>query len=333
MSTPIVLTAGFGDYDRTRALHRQRIPTPGVRLVPVALPPSELFPRAFQRAEFDVSELSASTQLIALSRGSAAYVALPVFLSRSFRFDAIYVRSDSGIEAPGDLAGRSVGVPEFQMTAAVWIRGILRDRYGLDLKSIRHRTGGLNEPGRKERIPLRPAAGWTIEPIGDGVTLDALLRTGELDAIIAPQPPQSFLKGDGAVRRLFRNSGREERAYFEATGIFPIMHVLGIRKTILEARPHLAQALFAAFLEAKDEAFRELDTATRSPAPPVSLPWLAEEVARTRALMGPDPWPYGCAANEAAIETLCRYAFEQGLLDRPVSPAELFPVAATATPD
>lgn len=324
MNNGIILTAGFGDYDRTRALHRGEIVVKGYHLASIALPPSELFPRAFQRAEFDISEISASTQLIALSRGTADYVALPVFLSRSFRFDAIYVHAESKIERPEDLAGRIIGIPEFQMTAAVWVRGILQDRYGVDLKSIRYRTGGLNQSGRRERIPLQLPAGWLVDPIPQNVALNQMLVDGAIDAIIAPNAPSAFEDGNGCVRRLFSDPGKEERAYFSDTGIFPVMHTLGLRRTLYERYPELADGLIAAFTEAKDHAFKELDHGLKLPAAPVSLPWLSDELQRTRAILGNDPWPYGMVSNRRAIETLCRYAWEQGLLDRPVSPDELF---------
>ncbi|WP_131833737.1 ABC transporter substrate-binding protein [Ancylobacter aquaticus] len=288
------------------------------------MPPPEIFPRALKRAEFDVTELSASSYLVHLSRGVSEYVALPVFLSRFFRFDSIYVRADRGIDAPADLRGKVVGTPEFQMTAGVWVRGILQEHFGLDHRSVRYVTGGLNLAGRKERIPLAPGPGQDIRPIDPAETLNALLARGEIDAVVAPEPPACFLDGSAPVRRLFPDSRAAEQAYFAASGIFPIMHLVAVRRSLVDADPTLAGRLFKAFVLARDAGYRRLEAMANAGSLPLMLPWLQVELANTRKALGHDHWPYGFEANRAAIEALCRYSFDQSLSARAVAPEELF---------
>ena len=211
------------------------------------------------------------------------------------------------------------------MTAGVWVRGLLQDHYRLDSRSVRFFTGGLNEPGLQERIRIAPAPGYRIEPIGAGETLSDLLRGGAIDAVIAPQPPACFGDPTVAVRRLFAQPDAEERAFFARTGIFPIMHLLAVRREVLARDPGLAAALFEAFTAARDCGYRQLDVMARAPSLPLMLPWLAAAIAQTRDAMGADPWPYGFSANRETLEALCRYSHQQGLSSRLIDPAEMFP--------
>jgi 4,5-dihydroxyphthalate decarboxylase len=318
-----ILTVACVRTDRSEAVFDGSVTVDGYRLAPLALPPSEIFPRALRRAEFDVTELSASSYLVQLSRGESAYVAVPVFLSRSFRFDSIYVRSDRGIETPADLKGRRIGTPEFQMTAALWTRGILQDRFGLDFRAVEYVTGGLNVPGRQERIPIS-AEGVTISRAGEHETLDGLLRRGEIDAVMAPEPPRCFRDGEAPVRRLFRDPREAEKHYFAETGIFPIMHLLAVRKTLVEADPALPAALYRAFVASRDVGYRRLQTMADATSLPLMLPWLSQDLADARQALGDDYWPYGFAPNRAALDALCRYSFEQRLSASRIEPADLF---------
>src|SRR5690606_5259977 len=233
----LTLTLATWDYDRTRPLLDGRVRVPGCQIVPVVMRSEDLFPRAFSRAEFDVSELSLSSHLLQLSRGQADYVALPIFVSRAFRHGSIYVRTDRGIDRPMDLEGKTVGVPEFQMTLALWVRGILQDEFGVDYRRMRWRTGGTTVPGRKERLPLDLPPEIDVRPIDPNKSLNELLGAGELDAVIAPSPPELFTRSDPRVRRLFQNSREAERAYFRKTGYFPIMHLIGLRKSLATDHP------------------------------------------------------------------------------------------------
>ena len=318
------LTLACWDYDRTRALLEGRVGVAGWRIDAKAQPPEETFPRAVADAPFDVSELSLSSYLMQVSRGEGAYIAIPAFVSRAFHHGAIYVRTKRGIETPKDLEGRLVGVPEYQMTMALWVRGILGDEYGVDFRKIRYRTGGANKPGRKERLALELPEDMDVAPIPEGSTLNELLLAGELDAVIAPTPPDGFTAGDKAVRRLFTDPAAEERAYYARTGLFPIMHVIGVRRTLADEHPGLAADLFRAFVEARNLAMREHDLTARSSANRMMLPWFADQWEATKDLMGDDFWPYGVAENRAELEAVCRYSHEQNLGRKRLSVEFLF---------
>jgi len=315
------LSVACQGYDRVRALVDGRVRIEGCRANFLPLGPEEAFFRAFRHAEFDVSELSFSSYLMTLDRGDPAYVALPVFPSRMFRHSAVYVRSDRGIAAPKDLKGRLVGVPEYQVTAAVWVRGMLQDEYGVKPSELRWRSGGLEEPGREEKLPLALPAEVELEPIAREKTLSRMLEGGELDALVAPRAPSCFVRGAPGVARLFPDFRPVEQAYFAMTGLFPIMHVIGIRRSLCEAHPWLAASVTKAFAQAKEQALAELADVTALAA---SLPWLPAEVEDTRRRMGADWWPYGVDANRRTLETLTRYAHEQGITRRRLAVEELF---------
>ena len=324
MTATPTLTFACGRTDRSEALFDGSVAVEAARLSMLALPPSEIFPRALNRAEFDVCELSASSYLVQVSRDACAYRALPVFLSRSFRLDAIYVRSDRGIETATNLSGRTVGTPEFQMTAGLWVRGILQDGFGLDPRSVDYVTGGLNQPGRQERIRIDPAPGYRIAPIPEGETLNALLADGRIDAIIAPEPPMCFREESAPVKRLFADPRTAEQGYFAKTGIFPVMHLVAVRTEVLARHPGLARALFDALLAARDAGYRRLDAMADAPTLPIMLPFLSAELAATRRVLGADFWPYGFRRNEMTLEALCRYSSQQGLSAKEVAPRDLF---------
>lgn len=304
-----------------RALQDGRVRIEGCRLDFLALAPEELFFRAFRHQEFDVSELSLSSYLLSVDRGDAPYLAIPVFSSRMFRHSAIYVRTDRGIREPADLKGRSVGVPEYQVTAALWVRGMLQDEYGVRASDLRWRTGGLEEEGREEKLPLALPQGLEVLPVARGKTLSRMLAEGELDALVAPRAPSCFTRGEPGVGRLFPDFRRVEQEYFARTGLFPIMHAIGIRRRLCERHPWLAASVAKAFARAKELAQAELGDVT---ALAVTLPWLAAEVEDTRARMGADWWPYGVEPNRHALETLARYAHEQGVTRRRLAVEELF---------
>ncbi|MCH7863705.1 MAG: 4,5-dihydroxyphthalate decarboxylase [Proteobacteria bacterium] len=312
------------DYDRTLPLLDGRVGVDGWRIDATILTPGELFARAFTEAPFDVSELSLSSYLMQVSRGESAYVAIPAFVSRAFRHGGIYVGAGSGIKEPKDLEGRLVGVPEYQMTMALWVRGILQDEYGVDFRQLRYRTGGINKPGRKERLPLDLPETMEVEPIGEGRTLNDLLVAGELDAVIAPSPPDAFVAGDQGIERLIDDPASVERAYFAKTGMFPIMHVIGVRRSLADEHAGLAAALFRAFVEARNLAIDELDFTAEASANRLTLPWFAAEWEATKDLMGPRVWPYGIPENRKVLEAACRYSDEQYLSARKLSVDELF---------
>lgn len=313
------------DYDRTRAIFDGRARVDGCELFATALEPEEAFHRAFKYEEFDVSELSLSSYVVQVARGENRYVAIPAFVSRVFRHSGIYVRTDRGIARPQDLKGRTLGLPEYQMTANVWIRGMLQDEYGVRASDIRWRNGGLEQPGREERTPLSLPPGIELKPIAPGTTLSALLETGELDGVLAARPPSCFTRGAAHVGRLFADFRKAEQDYYRRTKIFPVMHVVGIRKSLLEKHPWLAVNVMKAFAQAKALCWHELGQIGHLYN---SLPWGVADFADARALMGEDYWSYGLQPNRHVLEAFTRYHHEQGLSARKVSPEEMFAPAA-----
>lgn len=309
------------DYDRCHALFDGRARVDGCEIVATPMEPEEAFHRAFKYQEFDVTELSLSSFTMLTSRGDAPYVGIPAFVSRLFRHSGIYIRTDRGIDHPSKLAGKTIGLPEYQITATVWIRGILEDEYGVAVDGVRWRQGGLEDAGRTERAGLDLPAAIDLKPIPSDRTLSDMLEKGELDGVISARAPSCFLRGAPNVDRLFPDYKSAEQDYFGRTGIFPIMHLIGVRRSIYERHPWVAVNLYKAFLEAKRHAMYELSQIGHLFS---SLPWSVAEFDATRALMGQDFWSYGAEENRAVLETFLRYHHDQGLSKRLVSVEELF---------
>ena len=244
-----------------------------------------------------------------------------MFPSRFFRHSCIFVSAKSGIERPADLAGKRVGVPEYQMTAPVWIRGILQDEYGVDPASCTYFSGGQEEPGREEKLKLSLPAKFKVEPIPRDKTLSQMLADGELDALHAARAPSTLYTRPKDVRRLFADSPAVERAYFEKTRIFPIMHVIALRRDVYEANRWIATSLYKAFERAKQLTY---DGLIVSAAAKTMLPWQIAQVEQVRRDMGEDWWPYGLEPNRHVLETFLRYHHEQGLSKRLIGIDELF---------
>ena len=314
------LTVACGDYDRTRALEEGTVRPDGIDLTYLRLPVEETFFRMLRHREFDVAEMSLSSYVKSLDLDEPPFVALPVYTSRQFRHAGIFVSAGSGIEKPADLRGRVVGTPEWQLTANVWIRGTLADHYGVPVDSVEYRTGGQETPGRVEKAAVDLGDRIRIQPIPAGKTLAAMLAAGEIDAFQGPRVPSSFVPG-GSVRRLFPDPVAAEKQYFADTGIFPIMHVVVVRRDVYERHPWVAQTLTKAFGLAKQKAMAELYDAS---ALRFMLPWLIPGLEEARSLLGEDYWSYGLQANEKVLSTFLRYHHEQGLSKRLFKPEELF---------
>jgi 4,5-dihydroxyphthalate decarboxylase len=312
------ISLACGPYDRTRALADGRVEIDGVELRYIHLEPEEIFFRMLNYGEFDAAEMSLSTYLLT-HLADGPFIAIPVFPSRMFRHTSVYVNGTAGIDKPQDLAGKTVGVAEYQLTANVWIRGILADHYGLPVESVKYRTGGLNTPGRHEKFSVNLPPQIDIAPVAEGQTLSGLLAAGEIDAIYSPRAPESF--GGPSVRRLFDDSRAEEERYYSETGIFPIMHVLVIHRRVYESNRWIAREMVKAFTSAKDIALAEL---TRTVALSISLPWVREEFESTVERIGPDFWAYGIEANRTVLSSFIRYAHAQGLIDTTPEPEDLF---------
>lgn len=320
MGRPRITIASW-NYDRVQPIIDGRVPVEGCEVNYIPLRPEEVFHRAYFNQEFEVAEIGFSSYLISLARGEASYVAIPVFPSRLFRHSAIYIRTDRGIRRAQDLIGKRVGVPEYQMTAATWVRGMLHDSYGVRPGDLQWRQGGLESPGRKDKFPMSLPAGFPLESIGADATLSALLAAGDLDAVVSAEPPHCYGDGRSPVARLFEDYESVERSYFRETGIFPIMHAVGVRKDVHQRYPWLAASLYKAFVAAKDIAMRDLQEVV---ALKTMLPWLGSHARATRELMGQDFWPYGVAPNRRTLEALIRYSFDQGLSARRLQIEELF---------
>jgi len=319
--TDVPVTIACGNYDRTRAIRDGTVKVEGCAVTYLPLYPEEIFHRAFKFQEFDISELSFSSYARTVAAGTAAYIGIPAFVSRIFRHSGIYVRSGAGIDRPEQLRGKRVGVPEYQITAVVWMRGLLQHEYGVAPAEIHWRSGGQEQPGRQERTPLKSIPGVDLQPIGHDQTLVGMLRAGELDALFTARAPSSFLAGEPHIARLFADTRAAEIAYYKKTKLFPIMHLVGLRKTLAEQYPWLATSVYKAFCEAKAVAMSRL---TDVNALAVTLPFLEAETRETMAVMGRDFWRYGVGENLREIEALAGYAFEQGLLARKVNAEELF---------
>src|SRR6266568_1493894 len=244
MMVEVPITIACGNYDRTRAIKDGRVKVDGCDVTYLPLYPEEIFHRAFKFQEFDVSELSFSSYIRTIAAGTSPYVGIPAFVSRIFRHSGIYIRKDAGIRTPADLRGKRIGVPEYQITAVVWLRGMLQHEYGVAPNEIHWRNGGQEEPGRGERTPLKAIPGLDLQPLGPEQTLVGMLRDGELDALFTARAPSSFLKGEPHIARLFPDTRAAEKAYFQKTGLFPIMHLIGIRKTLVAQYPWLPVSLY-----------------------------------------------------------------------------------------
>ncbi|HLH20915.1 MAG TPA: ABC transporter substrate-binding protein [Chloroflexota bacterium] len=301
-------------YDRTLPLISREVQPEGIELEYVVDLPNAIFRRMFSTEEFDASELSSSNFIIERARGDERFVALPVFPSRVFRHNSIYVNADAGIDQPRDLIGRRVGIPEYLQTANFWARGILQDEYGVrpeDLQWVR---------GDTEKLKLPLPAGLHITQAPPGRTLSELLERGEIDALISPRKPACIEAGSPRVRRLFPDYPRVEADYFRRTGHFPIMHLVAIRRHVYERDRSLARRLYDAFVEAKRRAYEALRQGVFLTS---SLPLQIAYAEESRATFGDDPFPYGLAANRHTLATVARYVHEQGMADRVLDVEEI----------
>ena len=299
------LALACGRYDRTQALIDGRVRPEGVELDYIALKPGETFWRQLNHEEFDVSEMSLSSYTILRSEGDERFIAIPVFPSRTFRHSAVYLRQDSPIERPEQLRGRRVGVGDYQMTAAVWVRGLLQHEYGVPPEDIRWVAG---KPIRAIRPPAGVRLDFTTESLED------LLERGEIDALVSVMLPKKLGAG---VRRLFEDFRTVEADYYRRTRIFPIMHTLALRRSVYERHPWLAVSLYKAFCTSRDMAARwRYDTDALA----VSLPWLIDEIERTREVA----WDYSVEGSRPTLAALVQYLDEQKLARRRMHVEELF---------
>ena len=317
----LFLTVGCGDYDRTHALQTGAVEAEGIKLNYIPLQSEEVFWRMGHHREFDASEMSLSNHITMVSRSNSPFVGVPVFPSRYFRHSSIFFNVDSGIKEPKDFKGKKIGAPEYAITAAVWIRGMLHDDFGVKTQDLKWFIGGQEDPGRKERLKLQLPPEIHVQPIPEDKTLNGMLESGELDGLISARIPSCFAKGSPKIRRLFPNYKDVEIDYYKRTKIFPIMHVLVIRREVYERNPWVARSLYKAFCDAKERAFQTMHISNSHAC---MMPWLSWEREQLKEIFGPDWWPYGIEPNRHVIETLIRYMGEQGLLAKPVSVEDIF---------
>ena len=309
------LTFACGPYDRTQALRDGSLQPEGIDLNYLALQPAEIFWRMLQYREFDASEMSLSNYTSLVSEGNAPFIAIPAFPSRVFRHGYFFINADKGIHHPGDLKGKRGGVPEYSMTAAVYMRGLLEHEYGVKPSDVEWVQGRADRLGRK----LPPDIRLTQAPAG--TELGDMLERGEIDFLMTANNPLSFRRGNSKVRRLFPDYAAVEKDYYRRTRIYPIMHTVVIRRDIYERDPWVALALYKALCTAKDRCYHVLAELGSSK---VSSAWLQPLLEEEQAIIGPDWFPYGIAQNRPSIEALLQYAHEHGLTSRRVKLDELF---------
>jgi 4,5-dihydroxyphthalate decarboxylase len=315
------LSIAIGDYDRNRPLLDRKVEIDGVDPIFMKLEPEEIFFRAFRNVEFDVCELSLSSMTVKTAQGDCPYVGIPAFLSRAFRHTSIFIRTDKGIREPRDLIGRRVGTPEYQLTACVWARAFLEDDYGVKPSDVTWVLGGIEQPGRPEKIKLKLPADIRLETAPEGKSLNVLLEDGQIDAFIGPRAPSCFDRGHPHVDWLFSDPAAEAADYFRRTGVFPIMHVLGLRRELAQENPWLPAAILKAFEQSKAVALAKLKDVA---ATKVTMPFVEEQLRSIRRLMGEDFWPYGLDANRKVLDTFLEHHYRQGLSPRRVKAEELF---------
>ena len=301
------LSAALGPYDHVRGLRPQ-----GIDLLQLELPIEEIFFRFTKFREWDVSEMSFGKVISLMAEERPEIVAIPVFVSRVFRHSAIYVGRSSSISTPKDLEGKRVGIPEWAQTAGIYVRGLLQHEYGVDLASIDWRQAGVREPGRVEKIQLHLRQGVRIQPMPQH-TLAGMLASGEIDAAISARDPGG--------RRLFGKPRELEAEYYRKTGIFPIMHVVVLRRAAYERDRWIAMNLFKAFEDAKQRSVARIADIGASQVP---VAWVADHARQWQALAGEDFWPYGIERNRATLEAFVQYGFEQGVSKRRLKVEELF---------
>ena len=314
------LSIAVGDYDHIRDFTSGRVRTEGISLVPSHLPVEEMFFRFVKFQEWDMAEMSFAKAISLMSQPDPWLALIPVFPSRAFRHSSIYVRADRGIHSPADLSGKKVGIPEWAQTAAIYSRGMLASEYGLDLRSIDWYQAGVNDPGRREKVQIQLPNGIRYTPRPDA-SLSGMLASGELDAVLSARAPRAFLEHPSLVRRLFPDYRAVEWAYWKKTGVFPIMHVIAIRREVYERNRWIAGNLIRGFEIAKNRSLERVADITASSVP---LPWVSDYAAQSREVMGEDFWPYGIEPNQVTLEVFSRYAWEQGITTRHMALDEIF---------
>ena len=321
------LTLAVTDYDHVRDLVNGAVTADGMVLTAFVLPVEEIFFRFIKNQEWDVSEMSFGKFIGYAGQGNSPFIGIPVFPSRVFRHSAFYVRADRGIRSPKDLEGKTVGIPEWAQTAGIYARGFLAETAGVDLAKIKWVQAGMNEAGREEKVEFKLPAGIQYSQRRD-TSISAMLLSGEIDAAISARVPDAFTQGGGKIVRLYPDYRSEEMRYYEATGIFPIMHVIAMRRAVFERYPWVAMNLLKAFEQAKHRSLERINDLTASRIP---VPWAASVATEWGKSFGADPFPYGLEANRKTLDAFCRFAHAQGVTATKLTPDDLFPKEVRAS--
>jgi 4,5-dihydroxyphthalate decarboxylase len=319
MSKPLELTLAVSDYDHVRDLVSGVVRPQGIELTCLQLPVEEIFFRFTAFREWHLSEMSMAKYSSLRAAGDDGITAIPVFPSRVFRHSSFYVRRHGDVRRPEDLAGRRVGVPEWAQTAGVYARGVLMHEYGVGLDEVRWVQAGVNEPGRQEQAQLELPVGVELT-VEREKSLNDMLVTGELDAVISAHPPTDFRR-EGPIAHLIPNYVDAERSWYARTGIFPIMHIVALRRDVFDAKPWVAMEMLKAFQAARRRSIARIDDLTASRVP---LPWSFARAEQAREEFG-EPWPYGIEPNRRTLDAFLGFCHEQGICRRRLQPEELVP--------
>ncbi len=321
------LTLATTDYDHVRDLIAGVVRAEGIVLTGFVLPVEEVFFRFIKNREWDVSEMSFGKFIAYNSLGNSPFIGIPVFPSRVFRHSAFYVRTDRGITSAKDLEGKTVGIPEWAQTAGIYARGFLSETAGVDLTKIKWVQAGMNQAGREEKVEFKLPAGIQYSQRRDS-SISAMLMSGEVDAAISARVPDAFHAPGNKIARLYPDYRKDEMAYHAATGIYPIMHVIALRRAVFERYPWVAMNLLKAFDEAKTRSQERMSDLTASRIP---VPWAAPIAGEFAASFGGDAFPYGLEENRKTLDAFCRFAHAQGVTATKLSPDDLFPKEVRAS--
>jgi len=315
------LSIAVGNYDRMRPLVDGEVQIDGVDPVFMLQDPEEIFFRAIRHADYDICELSLSSYSVKTAAGASPYIAVPIFPSRAFRHTSVYIRADRGIDKPEDLKGKRIGVPEYQLTANVWVRLFLEEDYGVKPSDVTWVRGGYEDPTRVEKITLKLPEDVELRNAPEGETISSLLAAGEIDGVIGPRAPSCFDRGHPQIKYLFDDPHKSAAGWYARTKLFPIMHTLGVRKTLADRHPWLPGALMKAFEKSKALALARLSDTS---ATKVTLPFVEDHLRAARKLMGVDFWSYGFRENEHVLDRFLARHHAEGLSSRRLEARELF---------
>lgn len=317
----IRLSLAISDYEHTRDLVHGVVKPMGIELTGLVYEVEEIFYRFTMNREWDVSELSMGKYVALKSQDDPSLTAIPVFPSRFFRQSSLYVRADSPLTKPADMAGKRIGIPEWAQTASIYTRGWIEHDVGIPLSDIEWIQAGVNDPGRAEKVSLNLPDGVRYSARPDS-SLTEMLLCGEIDIAMTARSPRPYELRDGTIRHMFPDWREIEAKYYKDTGIFPIMHVMALKSATYNRDPWVAMELLKAFELAKERSLKRVLNYSASRIP---IPWgyaLAEDAVEE---FGHDYFPYGVEDNRQTLEAYLAYAFEQGVCARPLTVEELFP--------